>query len=266
MIRSTATLALAFASSLLVRAADDSILGALRIASLDDLAATAAAFADNVQPGAGAATAQLTAAAAMFGIDTSSEILVLVLDPQKTPVPLALVVPVVDPAATKANPAFGFTLATTEGRYQVTLSGRPMFAAFAQNRLVVSPAEQGLDLALPVVETGDDIRQLRATGGQIGLSLDTDRLYTAYKPLIDLMLSPAFWHENGVSMTGVSAAQPSSPLVVSMFWMTLLGEGLIEAGRMAEAAHIARRALAVTARSLEQDGLFHEYYHADGVG
>lgn len=89
---------------------------------------------------------------------------------------------------------------------------------------------------------------------------------TRIQALIDLMLSPAFWHENGVSMTGSSAGQPSSPLVVSMFWMTLLGEGLIEAGRMAEAAQIARRALAVAARSLELDGLFHEYYHADGAG
>lgn len=189
MLRSTATLALAFASSVLLHAADDSILGALRIANLDDLAAHAAGFADTVQPGAGASTAQLTAGAAMFGIDTSSEILVLVLDPQKTPVPVAFVVPVVDPAAVKANPAFGFAPATAEGHHQITLNGRPMFAAFAQKRLVVSPAEQSLELAVSAVATGDDIRHLRAAGGQLGLSLDTGRLYAAYKPVIDLMLA-----------------------------------------------------------------------------
>lgn len=84
--------------------------------------------------------------------------------------------------------------------------------------------------------------------------------------LVDLVFGPDFWHDSGVSMTGDSHRAGTVPTLVSNFWMTLLGEGLIEAGRLAEAAQIARRALAAAARSLVMDGQFYEYYHADGNG
>ncbi|MGQ9908606.1 MAG: MGH1-like glycoside hydrolase domain-containing protein [Candidatus Flexifilum sp.] len=86
------------------------------------------------------------------------------------------------------------------------------------------------------------------------------------QPLIERLFGPAFWHDGGVSMSGNEGENGSNPPLTSHFWMTLLGEGLIEAGHVAEAAQIARRALAAAARSLTIDGQFYEYYHADGGG
>ncbi len=189
LVKSTALVLALTTSSLLAQSpADDAILGALRIGSLDDLAGAAGKFANNVRPGSGAATAQLTGGATAFGIDTTAEILVLVLDPQTAALPVSFVLPVVDPEALKANPALGFKPADRADRYLITLGGRRMFATFVGKRLVVSPLEAGLDAVLPVVESGEDIRRLRATGGHLALSLSTDRLYSAYKPMLDGML------------------------------------------------------------------------------
>ncbi len=169
---------------------DDSIFGALRISSLDDLASSAGAFADRIEPGSGANTAQLTAAASSLGFATDQEVLALLIDPQKSAQPYALVLPSIDPEKLKANPQFNFQpTAASPDRYQIKLpNGMPMFATFVGKRLVVSPLEAGLDAVLPVLKSDTDIRRLRAAGGQLALSLSADRIYTAYKPMLDFML------------------------------------------------------------------------------
>lgn len=190
-LRFLAPLPLAFATSLFAQTpADDAILGAIRISSLDDLAASAGAFSDQIHPGSGANAAQLPAMAGAFGFATDQEILALVLDPQKSAQPFALVLPAADPEQLKANPAFNVQpVSGSTERFQLTLpNGLPMFATFVGKRLVLSPLEAGLDAVVPAIESGADIRRLRATGGQLALSLSTDRLYAAYKPMLDLML------------------------------------------------------------------------------
>jgi len=191
-LRSLALLPLAtVTASLFAEGAPDAdILGALRIGSLQDLAASAGAFADQIEAGSGANTAQLTAGANAFGLALDQELLALVIDPQKAGQPYALVLPVLDPEQFKANPAFKFApLANSPERFQITLpNGQPMFATFVGKRLVASPLEAGLDAVLPAIRADLDIRGLRAAGGHLALSLDTGRLYTAYKPMVDLML------------------------------------------------------------------------------
>ncbi len=169
---------------------DAAILGGLRIGSLQDLAASSGAFAEKIQPGSGANTAQLTFGATAFGLALDQELLALVIDPQKSGQPYALVLPVLDPEQFKANPALKFqAAASSPDRYQLTLpNGQTMFAAFVGKRLVASPLEAGLDAVLRAIRADQDIRGLRAAGGQLALSLDTGRLYAAYKPMVDLML------------------------------------------------------------------------------
>ncbi len=209
-----------FAASLFAEVAPDAdILGALRIGSLQDLATSAGAFADKIEPGSGANTAQLTFGAAAFGFALDQELLALVVDPQKSGQPYALVLPVLDPEKFKTNPALKFQAsATTPDRYQITLpNGQPMFATFVGKRLVASPLEAGLDAVLPAIRADLDIRGLRAAGGQLALSVDTGRLYAAYKPMVDLML---------MGMRGqfakVSAQNPKAPNPADVMG-TLLG-------------------------------------------
>lgn len=181
----------ALANSLLAEERlDAAIFGALRVSSLSELANATGAFADRIEPGSGANSAQLTAGAASFGLALDEELLVLVIDPQKSAQPYALVLPTADPEQFKANPALKFQpAASSPDRYQITLpNGQPMFATFVGKRLVASPLEAGLDAVLPAIRAGEDIRQLRAAGGQVALSLSADRLYAAYKPMVDLML------------------------------------------------------------------------------
>lgn len=107
------------------------------------------------------------------------------------------------------------------------------------------------------------------TGSELAalLPLYVPRLNPArVQTLIDRLFGSAFWHHGGVSMIGNEGKNGSDPLLTSNFWMTLLGEGLIEAGHIAEAAQIARRALVAAAHSLTVDGQFYEYYHADSGG
>jgi hypothetical protein len=169
---------------------DAAIFGALRVSSLAELARAGGAFADQIEPGSGANSAQLTAGATAFGLALDQELLVLVIDPQKSAQPYAVVLPVTDPEQFKANPSLKFqAAASSPDRYQIALpNGQPMFATFVGKRLVASPLEAGLDAVLPAIRAGEDIRQLRAAGGQVALSLSTDRLYAAYKPMVDLML------------------------------------------------------------------------------
>lgn len=169
---------------------EDAIFGAIRISSLSDLARSAGAFADRIQPGSGANAAQLPAMAAAFGFAADQEVLAVLLDPRKSAQPYALVLSALDPEQLKANPAFNFKPSgTSPERYQFTLpKSAPMFGAFVGKRLVASPLEAGLDAVLPLVQSDADIRRLRADGGQISLSFSADRIYTAYKPMLDLML------------------------------------------------------------------------------
>lgn len=66
-------------------------------------------------------------------------------------------------------------------------------------------------------------------------------------------------HPNGVTAIPASdpafaaPASPGSPAVVGSGWLTLLGEGLIEAGYLAEAADLTRRYLDAVTRALAHD-------------
>jgi hypothetical protein len=189
--RHATALALVLSSGALFAAANpsDSIFGALRVSSLNELASSTADFAERVSPGSGAAASQLTAGAEQLGIALDQELLALVLDPAVAPMPFAFVLPAVDPATLRAHPAFAFEATPRADVYRVALpNGERYYASFLGNRLVLSPLEPGLEAALAALRSGEDLRGLRAAGGQIGLSLSASRLYSAYKPLLDLML------------------------------------------------------------------------------
>ena len=170
--------------------ADDIVLGALRIGSLQDLASAAGSFANTVKPGAGETTARLISFISEGGIDPAGEVLGLLIDPRLTQEPYAIVLPVADPEHMKADKGLSFQPTADPDIYIVTnLGPRSMAATFVGKRLVASPYEAGLKAVLPLIKSGEDIRQLRAAGGQLALSLSTARLYAAYKPMLDLMLA-----------------------------------------------------------------------------
>lgn len=183
-------LTLGSAASLFAQdAADQTIFGALRIGSINQLAEHAAAFAEKIQPGSGANAAQIGFGAAMFGIDADAEILVALLDPATAAQPFALVIPVVDPESFKANPAFAVQPTETPDVFRFNApNGQPFYASFVGKRLVAAPLPSALAAVLPAVRADADIRGLRAVGGDLALSLAPDRLYAAYKPIIDMML------------------------------------------------------------------------------
>lgn len=107
---------------------------------------------------------------------------------------------------------------------------------------------------------GDDVSGL--------LPLYAVRLTTDQRErLITTLTTPAtgqFLHENGVSaLPANDAAYGTTPTYqVGMYWNTLLIEGLIEAGRMPEAADLAYRLLTTTTRALAADHAFYPYYAA----
>lgn len=214
-LRSLALLPLSLLGSALLaqNAADDAIFGAIRISSLEDLANSVAAFADRIEPGSGAQAAQLPLMAGAFGLATDREILALIIDPAKSGQPFAFVLPALDPEQMKSNPAINFQpVAGSSDRFQITLpNGLPLFATFLGDRLVASPLEAGLDAVLPALEAGADLRQLRAAGGQLALSLSADRLYAAYKPMLDFMLM-GMRSQLAAAASGPQAANPADVL------------------------------------------------------
>jgi hypothetical protein len=82
------------------------------------------------------------------------------------------------------------------------------------------------------------------------------------------LLKAEFWRANGVTMCAASDPQfdPSNADGaggVWTFWLTLIGEGLIEHGYMAEATELVKRLLTAQIAVLKEAHTFYEYYHAD---
>lgn len=165
-------------------------MGALRVSSLNEAVGKALAFANEVKPGSTPEAAMIIGGAGAFGVAVDREIWALLLDPQLSAQPYALVVPVVDVEQVKANPMLGLQAAETAGHYQLRLpNGQAMQASFVDNVIVLAPEAGALDAALAAVRTGGDLRGLRAAGGELGLSIAVDRVYAAYKPMLDMLLA-----------------------------------------------------------------------------
>lgn len=77
-----------------------------------------------------------------------------------------------------------------------------------------------------------------------------------------------FWRPNGVTMCSgqdslFDPANAKGSGGVWPFWLTLIGEGSIENGYLAEAADMLRRLLAAQIAVLQQEKAFTEFYHSD---
>ncbi|NWG17068.1 MAG: hypothetical protein HXY41_10570 [Chloroflexi bacterium] len=87
--------------------------------------------------------------------------------------------------------------------------------------------------------------------------------------LESLLTDPAhFWRANGVTMCSAQDANfdPSNTSGsggVWPFWLTLIGEGLIEYNRAKLAAQLLKRLLAVQTAVLKEQKAFAEFYHSD---
>lgn len=87
--------------------------------------------------------------------------------------------------------------------------------------------------------------------------------------IIQLLSDPNhFWRPNGVTMNSAQDANfdPSNAEGsggIWPFWGTLMGEALIEAGRMDKAADLLKRLLNVQIETLRQQRHFTEFYHSD---
>lgn len=89
--------------------------------------------------------------------------------------------------------------------------------------------------------------------------------------LTGLLTDPAhFWRDCGVTMCSAQDANfdPSNADGsggVWPFWLTLIGEGLIEYGRLETAAELLRRLLTAQTAVLKEHKTFTEFYHSDQV-
>lgn len=77
-----------------------------------------------------------------------------------------------------------------------------------------------------------------------------------------------FWRANGVSMNSAQdsrfdPANVQGSGAVWPFWLTLLGEGLIEHGYVEEATEMIKRLLTAQVSVLKQEKAFFEFYHSD---
>ncbi len=87
--------------------------------------------------------------------------------------------------------------------------------------------------------------------------------------LIGLLNHPDhFWRSSGVSVNSAQdshfdPANAEGSGGVWPFWLTLMGEALIEAGHMKQAADLLKRLLRVQTEVLKADKHFSEFYHAD---
>lgn len=87
--------------------------------------------------------------------------------------------------------------------------------------------------------------------------------------LVQLLTDPAhFWRANGITMN--SALDPNFDPSnangaggVWSFWVTLMGEALVEMGRYDLAANLLQRLVKVQIETLNKQGHFTEFYHAD---
>lgn len=85
------------------------------------------------------------------------------------------------------------------------------------------------------------------------------------------LLTKQFLRPNGVTMNAVSdpnfdPANANGSGGVWPFWLTLIGEGLIETGHSALAADVLQRLLKAQVEALRQQGHFYEFYHSDQPG
>ncbi len=88
------------------------------------------------------------------------------------------------------------------------------------------------------------------------------------KMIADLTNPDLFWRPNGVTMCSAldvdfDAANAKGAGGVWPFWLTLIGEGLIEAGRYELATELVQRLLTTQVKVLHEQGQFHQFYHSD---
>ncbi|MEO8393904.1 MAG: hypothetical protein ABI700_13010, partial [Chloroflexota bacterium] len=89
--------------------------------------------------------------------------------------------------------------------------------------------------------------------------------------LIAHLTNPAeFWRTNGILMFSAgdpyyNPAHAEGSVGVWPFWLTLIGEGLIEHERFDLAAELLKRLLAAQTAVLRESKAFYEFYHADEV-
>lgn len=87
--------------------------------------------------------------------------------------------------------------------------------------------------------------------------------------LIKVLTDPHhFWRESGVSMnSGLDSLFDPSNVngsgAVWPYWLTLIGEGLIESGQMQLATELLRRLMRVQVQVLKEQKAFSEFYHSD---
>ena len=87
--------------------------------------------------------------------------------------------------------------------------------------------------------------------------------------LIQLLTQPDhFWRKSGVTMCSAQdshydPANKNGSGGIWPFWLTLIGEGLIEAGRIDLATELLGRLLGVQVAVLKQNRHFTEFYHSD---
>ncbi len=87
--------------------------------------------------------------------------------------------------------------------------------------------------------------------------------------LIDHLTNPSeFWRKNGVLMFSAqdpyySPARAEGSVGVWAYWLTLMGEGLMEHDRVDLATDLIHRFIAVQTAVLRENHTFYEFYHAD---
>lgn len=87
--------------------------------------------------------------------------------------------------------------------------------------------------------------------------------------LISHLTNPAeFWRANGILMFSAkdpnyNPARAEGSVGVWSYWLTLLGEGLIEHGRVDLATELLKRLLTAQTNVLRETKAFYEFYHAD---
>ena len=82
------------------------------------------------------------------------------------------------------------------------------------------------------------------------------------------LLKAEFWRNSGVTMCAGSdpsfdPSNSSGSGGVWPFWLTLIGEGLIEYGYLSEATELLKRLIKTQVAVLKQEQAFYEFYHTD---
>jgi len=87
--------------------------------------------------------------------------------------------------------------------------------------------------------------------------------------LTEFLTNPKhFWRESGITMNSATDANFDSTNAngsggVWLFWLTLMGEALIESGKMQEATELVQRILRVQTSVLKANKRFSEFYDSD---